>query len=256
MSTGAPFKTNVRGSRTFATEQVFKLGMSDTLGALQDGFVKTLINFDIINDGESLQPRPGLRTSKLFIPNIAAEGNETDYHDPDAGFILHAAMDNVEEDGNTYYQFIVSKCNLDDSLGELYVVTGADALDAVSRDALPMKVSIRKDIAEDDLTLGYTMLNTLDPAHPAKAGCIFDKPVDAKIHGISMMTDAKMQAIYSHFGITAPSNETIASLVGTQGYGNSYYFMTYDKLEIEGQDEEDWSSIKIYRTKFDNTSMR
>jgi hypothetical protein len=233
------FKYNARLPRGYNTESNFMLGMSDTLGALPDGQVKTIVNFDIINDGQNLQPRPGLRSSKLFIPNIAAESTESDYHDANAGYLLNAAIETVESDGKTHYQFIVARCNKEDNTGHLYVASGADALNSNARDAQSFKMSVRKDIPEDNISLGYTMLNTLDIDHPVQAGCLFNKPVEAKIHNVPIQ-------ISEHLGMG--DNESIAELIGCWGFGSSYYFLTKDKTELTDK------NICIYKTKYDETS--
>lgn len=55
------YKQYTRGTRTLLTEADFTLGMMYTNNALDEGYARTLINFDYKDDGMALTPRGGLR---------------------------------------------------------------------------------------------------------------------------------------------------------------------------------------------------
>ena len=63
-----------RGHRLQNIEESFKSGMMYTNAPLNDGYIRTLVNYDLKDFGEIIAPRPGLRTEKAFLP---AEGTST-----------------------------------------------------------------------------------------------------------------------------------------------------------------------------------
>lgn len=63
-----------RGHRLQNIEESFKSGMMYTNAPLNDGYIRTLVNYDLKDSGEIIAPRPGLRTEKAFLP---AEGTST-----------------------------------------------------------------------------------------------------------------------------------------------------------------------------------
>lgn len=235
------FKSIARTPRSFNTESNFLLGMMDTQGTIPDGYVRRLINFDIINDGQNLQPRPGLRTTKLFIPNVAAESAAADFHNPASGFQLHFSAVRTEEDGRNHYQFIAGECPTDTNVGTLYALTGQEAMQSDAPDAVAQKIVLNSRVPDDSVTLGYTMLNTQTLDTPLSSGCFFNKPIEAKIHNIPLSSDYN------------GDNENIANIIGTEALGQ-YYFLTPDKREVVGVAEEDWPAVKMRHTKFDSVS--
>lgn len=235
------YKSQVRNQRGANTEKSFLMGMMDTQGALTDGYVKRLVNFDIVNEGQNLQPRPGLRTSKLFIPNSAAESVASDFHSLESGYRLHYSTMQVEEDGRTHYQFIAGECEVEGNEGTLYALTGQEAMTSDAADALAQKMVLNPDTPEDAVVLGYSMLNTLESTALLKSGCFFNKPTEAKIHNIPLAADS------------ANGKENIANIIGTEAFGR-FYFLTPDKKELVGVDESLWPAVKMRCTRFDTTS--
>lgn len=62
-----PYKnTSSHRVRSMATESQFSSGMKYTKAPLGDGYARTLVNFKLNNDGESLRPRGGARTIHSF----------------------------------------------------------------------------------------------------------------------------------------------------------------------------------------------
>ena len=63
------FKKFQNTTRTFSSEEQFNLGMNYVDSPIEAGQSKVLLNFDIANDGYSLKPRAGFRTTKLALAN-------------------------------------------------------------------------------------------------------------------------------------------------------------------------------------------
>ena len=58
------FKQRARGDRMLVTEEIYTGGMQFTDAPLTDGYLRTLVNFDIGNTGVKLLPRQGYRPSR------------------------------------------------------------------------------------------------------------------------------------------------------------------------------------------------
>ena len=102
LATGATdyqFKKFQNTTRTFSSEEQFNLGMNYTDSPIEAGQSKVLLNFDISNDGVSLRPRAGFRTTK------AAVSNGTVYT-PNGAQILSAIVEQKFED--TVYQCVIT----------------------------------------------------------------------------------------------------------------------------------------------------
>lgn len=68
-ATDYQFKKFQNTTRTFNSEEQFNLGMNYTDSPVEPGQSKVLLNFDIANDGVSLKPRAGFRTTKTAVSN-------------------------------------------------------------------------------------------------------------------------------------------------------------------------------------------
>ena len=70
MSESGMFKNYQRGKRQSVSEVTFNYGMQYTNSLLDEGYLKTLVNYDLSEQRNSLKPRPGLRVSELVLPLI------------------------------------------------------------------------------------------------------------------------------------------------------------------------------------------
>ena len=61
MATMTSYNATAVHKRTVVTESVFTKGMKYTNQPLPEGYIKTLVNFDIKDDGETIKPRGGLQ---------------------------------------------------------------------------------------------------------------------------------------------------------------------------------------------------
>ena len=95
-ATDYQFKKFQNTTRTFSSEEQFNLGMNYTDSPIEAGQSKVLLNFDIANDGVSLKPRAGFRTTKAAISNGLV-------YTPNGVQVLSAVMEEKHND-------IVYKC--------------------------------------------------------------------------------------------------------------------------------------------------
>ena len=71
MAITSSYKTQAVHQRVMTTESVFTKGMKYTNQPLPEGYIKTLINFDIKDDGETIKPRGGLQNYTDVVATIA-----------------------------------------------------------------------------------------------------------------------------------------------------------------------------------------
>ena len=102
------YKTYKREQRKVNVQSTFEKGMHFTNGAIDEGFMKLLVNYDLSVQGTSLVPRPGLRTSHLcFLDPSKTEVICVDKDDVE----IIDSRECAEEDGNFYRQFIMRSGN-------------------------------------------------------------------------------------------------------------------------------------------------
>lgn len=211
------YKNYQRGRRQYTIDTDFVNGMMFTNGAVDEGYVKSLVNYDIQEDGKALIPRPGLRVSELILPNVALENDVTDrtYH-TDENISIMAAKDCIEN-GKTYKQFILGKPAIGSEEGYLWVCTSNNAEYTVSNEGS----SSDDTVIVDDFSVNVSLGNATYQGTPCKY-FLADMP---KIHDL----------------VIAPDNK-IASLIGTFAFGNSFYFfhpvngLSYTSFnEVEGK---------------------
>ena len=72
MGTIAQYKKYNRGKRQANVETDFSSGMMYSEGAIPEGYVKTLVNFDFTLDNNNvLKPRAGHRLKELILPDMS-----------------------------------------------------------------------------------------------------------------------------------------------------------------------------------------
>lgn len=196
---GGNYKAKQRVARRFSIDSGFSSGMSFTNGVVEDGYMKTLVNYDIKNNGEALIPRSGLRTSELLLPNIVSENDPTykEYHSEDSINIV-AAKECVETDGTTYRQFILGRTETTDSPAKLWIATCP-----VSNTILSSNDYNPDNYSGDD----YSFLVALVNADISGENCTYFTAPLTKIHGMTMAAESQ-----------------VATVVGTF-FGNSFYFI-------------------------------
>lgn len=125
MGTIAQYKKYNRGRRQANVETDFSSGMMYSEGAIPDGYVKTLVNFDFTLDGKNaLKPRAGYRTKEFILPDMSSFGNgfyEDDFLSEDTA--IKYSKECVEQ-GSDFKQFIFGKLNDGSSTeGKIWIAT-------------------------------------------------------------------------------------------------------------------------------------
>lgn len=198
--TQGTFKTYERGRRQYTVDTDFTNGMMFTNGAVDQGYVKTLVNYDIQKEGDTLVPRPGLRVSELILPNIILENDPDNrtYH-TDEDITIMATKDCIEN-GKSYRQFILGKPTTDEQEGMLWVCTSEVSEYIVSN----TDGETEEDTVVDAFSVGVALGNT---GYEGTLCTYFKAPL-TKIHDVVVNTESK-----------------ISSLIGSFAFGNSFYFM-------------------------------
>ena len=104
-----------RGERMQMVEEKFGSGMQFTNTPLAEGLLKELVNYDIVDAGISLAPRPGLQTIKAYIADasvpaafavdntiVAAKEQAISLSDSRAQFLVAQKADGVADGYNLY----------------------------------------------------------------------------------------------------------------------------------------------------------
>lgn len=191
------FKSYARGRRTYSVDALFTSGMLFTNGAIDQQYMKTLVNYNITNNGEALIPRSGLRTSELMLPDILSENDpdNCDYH-TDENITIMAAKDCKEVDGKTYRQLILGRPQTADKEAMLWLVT------------VPESDIVLTNLAGNETTYSYDITVSQANANIVGMPCAYFTAPLTKIHGMLMEEDSQ-----------------VATLVGEFAFGNGFYFV-------------------------------
>ena len=195
MATISNYKQRGRQARQSTVETDFSSGMQYTNGAVREGFIKTLVNFDLMNDTKVLVPRAGLRTCEFIFPDIGrASVYNADFSSEEIS--IKFAKECVENN-KTYKQFILGEQGELPTEGTIHVLTSENT---------DIRLSI------DDLEGGTfdEKISAWDvPLHDEfSAECSFYSVDLTEIHGVPLAKDTRT---------SLP--------VGTFGFNNNFYFI-------------------------------
>lgn len=217
MGTKIGYKQYSRVKREANVDTDFSKGMMFTENVVDEGYVKTLVNYNFLDDKGTLTPRAGLRTSELLLPDLSLEHDE-DYFASNVS--IKAAKECVEKDGNTYRQIILGKLDNDsEKTGKLWVVT-----------ALKEKETIKvNEVDENELDYLAALSLATEASKPN-----YVAPETRKEFEIGLSV-AKVSSAYTCNYLSTPltsihnlelvSETNNASLIGCFGFGNNYYFI-------------------------------
>lgn len=173
MAIQAPYKKYKRGQRQANVETDFTSGMMFSEGAVSDGYVKTLVNFDFTQDGRNaLKPRAALTVQEVILPDMSTVLSPSDdalYLSDD---ISIKYSKECVENGVEYRQFILGKP--DEVDGELQNTGKILAFTS------PKSVNDFNDVVASAYTLS-----------PASSSCAFYNTALTEIHGVELVPDAK-----------------------------------------------------------------
>lgn len=169
----SPYKKYKRGQRQANVETDFTSGMMFSEGAVSDGYVKTLVNFDFTQDGRNaLKPRAALTVQEVILPDMSTELSLSDNALYLSDDISIKYSKECVENGVEYRQFILGKP--DEVDGELQNKGKILAFTS------PKSVNDFNDIVASAYTLS-----------PASSSCAFYNTALTEIHGVELVPDAK-----------------------------------------------------------------
>lgn len=99
------FKKYNRDYRVQTTEETFKEGQVFTRAPLTTGRHRLIVNYDLLNDGDSLTNRYGIRTTELCAPFAGGDAVPNFSED----LVISNGRDVIEEDGKHYRLFIANE---------------------------------------------------------------------------------------------------------------------------------------------------
>lgn len=196
MAESAVYKQRNRQDRRAVLENDFSKGMMNSQGLIDEGYIKSLVNFAFEKETHSLVPRPALRPCQLVFPDLTSEIEDSILLDS------RLSVKDVKtciEHGKAYQQFILGLADAEDTTtGSLIVVTSEKAGTKTS-------LQINDDYIFDlDLSGSY-----YSDVYDAK----FYTSDLAAIHGTRLAFDSTLQVEFP---------------VGSFAFGNSFYFFGTD----------------------------
>lgn len=200
------FKTYSRGSRVQTVEETFQLGQVFTRAPLDSGKARLLINYDLLDNGEALALRKGIRTSAYALPfeNTLMAPTVSD------NLIIGASSDAVEED-NKRYRLLATMAvsDNDEAIPETNLVAAPAELividnnpDTPEYDILTVDDNSIKAKELYALPLSYEFGESSDPLPKS----YYTVPSDPTVHGIRI-----------------ENKRALARPVGTFAWGDDYY---------------------------------
>ena len=201
MAGSSSYKTYQRERRRVILQSAFDGGMKFTNGAIDEGFMKLLVNYDLSNDGVYLIPRPGLRVSNTIAPDWSDAEEVSNLHRK-----IVACKECVESDGKTYRQFIIGDPEFDQS-------------------SSTVSIRIHTSIVEDDeeLNLAYVEADGYKEHAVSVGTSLVSSDYSAKV---------RRKNLDNVHGIPV-ENENAFDVIGTFGFVNKYYwFSGTDKLMV------------------------
>lgn len=196
MARSSIYKQRNRQDRRAVLESDFSKGMMHSNGVVDDGYLKSLVNFMYDKDGGKIIPRPSIHTETIVFPDMSVNLTSDFMSD---SVTIKDAKECVEE-GNNYSQFILGKLDDDsESLGEIWTATARPAIDSID--------------IETDEDYTYDVRFTVGESSFTSHKCYFYTADVSSIHNVPLEDDEYKRMKFP---------------VGTFAYGNSYYFFGED----------------------------
>ncbi len=190
------YKQYTRTQRRAVLDDDLSKGMMSSNGAIEDGYLKSLVNCYYEKETSAIAPRPGLRLNSTIFPSSVSEFGEEFLSE---NVVIKDAKQCVEN-GVTYNQIILGKLDDEDpTKGLIWVLTGSVFLDQT-----PFKI-------DENYTTPVTFANYIVSGDPHV--CRYYTAESPSIHDIYLTPD---------------EYKRIEFPVGSFAYGNSYYFFGED----------------------------
>lgn len=218
MVKSSPYKQYKRNQRRAVLETDYSHGMMASNSIVDEGYVKSLVNFTFDKESGSLIPRPALRPYQLIMPDMEAEHDVAKPEWWRADGLSIKDVKECVENGITYYQIIVGVVD-EYNHGHLAIIT-SEKTDSISQ----VHIS---DEYEYDIRYGsgsYTFVEDDVLYYSANV---------PQIHDIFLAEDYSKRMEFP---------------VGSFAYGNSYYFFTQHT-------ESNVVTTSLCKTYFDDTQL-
>lgn len=218
MAKTTSYKQYGRRDRRAVIDSDFTHGMMFSSGIVDEGYLKSLVNFTYEKDGGKLIPRPSIHPDSVIFPDMSTATTAEFLSD---SVTIKDAKECVE-DGLTYSQFIFGKLDDDrENQGEIWVSTARPAVETSE--------------VEVDENYSYDIKHSVGENSVNAHRCYFYTSESSDIHGVHIEDDEYRRMKFP---------------VGTFAYGNSYYFFG-EEFDEEAQE---WVP-GLFRTKFDSTQL-
>lgn len=204
------FKSYDRGTRTQTSDESFASGMFFTRAPLDDKYVRMLINYDIIAEGEAIATRKGYRTTTVGLP-FNTSGLQPTITD---NISITQVRDAVEEDNNHYMLYVANKFDPD-----------ADELPNINLYKAPAELWVMENDYNDP---NYQCLDEYD----VECRNLYALPMS---YEISETPPTTLPESYYHIpdnpeanGIPITQKNLLARPVGCFAWNNNYYNFNTD----------------------------
>lgn len=216
MARSAAYKQRNRNDRRAVLESDFSKGMMSSNSIVDEGYVKSLVNFTFDKETGTIIPRPALRPYEVIMPDMVSQPDDYFY----SSSVAIKDVKECVENGKTYYQIIMgSPIDESDNLGHLIIVT-VEKTDAIAT------VNIDEDY-QYDIRYGNSLYTLVEE------DALFYSAYIPQIHDIYLVEDYSKRTDFP---------------VGSFAYGNSYYFfITYEDTLTNTM------TTALCRTFFDDT---
>jgi hypothetical protein len=201
------FKKFNRERRIQYSEESFAKGIKYVTSPLEAGYARNLVNFDLLDSGKSLGPRPGFRTFEVTqdidLKEIYDENNLPKEKQ------IYYASENIEEDGNIYRQLLLGNVNVTKENRNKLIKTGS--LNAYT--IYPKEnESTRAHAINENIEVLKQSITEYDPE---RYEFFFNSPAEAVIHGVALEDPS---VIATHIGSELAAEGT-----------KKYYCFRHDK---------------------------
>ena len=215
MATQKSFKKYAREQRIQHVDENYSKGMLFSNNPLQDTFCKELVNMDIVDMGESLIPRPGLRTQEIIKSADPVSPAGVEYAQTFPDYIITAAQQITLPENNTKFRLALLGQATDNLIPGTTLYKGSD-LWACTNKLLENPVTCvldGEDIGEQNYSTFIT--KNLISDTPENGYPIFKKPDTEVVHNLPL------------------SPNKLSQHVGCFAYNSNYfYFLVNDDNEF------------------------
>lgn len=201
MAITASYKQRNRQDRRAVLESDFSKGMMSSNSLIDEGYVKSLVNFNYEDEIRALVPRPALRPCQVIFPDMASTPAQDSILLDDR--LTVKDMKTCVEDNKVYQQYILGVTDsADKTKGHLVVVTS-------EKYGLDCDINATSDYSFD--------VELSDSRYSVETPARFYTSNLQSIHSVPLEEDSTRQIEFP---------------VGSFAFGNSYYFFNSEDSKL------------------------